>query len=165
MTTKCTKCGHAVEVGQWPFCPHGETNNRYAQRFDPIVVHKSIETGAYSVPGHSSDPVPSGYQAVEIRTLRDADRLTREMSQAETLKRRETIDGERDYWDRRIAEKRKVTDERLKRVLGKNGSRVLDLYRQYRDDQRKKKYASLSHDVMVAPNVFVYDRSNRRPEK
>jgi hypothetical protein len=34
-TTTCDKCGHEIEHGEWPYCPHDRTR---ARRFTPVEV-------------------------------------------------------------------------------------------------------------------------------
>ena len=31
----CDKCGHAVEIGEFPFCPHGRVASAYGKGFEP----------------------------------------------------------------------------------------------------------------------------------
>ena len=163
MSSKCSKCGHEIEIGQYPFCPHGETNTRYAQSFDPIVLHQDPTTGKYSVPMRTDDPVPDGYKNVVVDTLRAADRITREMSHHATEERRSNIDNERKYWDERTSERRAMIKRNLKERLGKNGSELFDRICQRIDKRRDKRYMELNREVVVAPNVFVNDSRNRRP--
>ena len=163
MTSTCKQCGHEIEIGQYPFCPHGETNTKYAQSFDPIVLHQDPVTGRYSVPSQTDDPVPDGYQKVVVDNIRTADKVTREMSQHATEERRNNLDGERQYWDQRTKERRELIKRNLKDKLGKDGSVIFERVCAAIDRRRDRKYQELRREVTVAPNVFVYDQSNRKP--
>ena len=79
--TKCSKCGHVMQVGDWPFCGengHESTYSLNAQRFDPVVVFQDAN-GNHRVPGRSDVPTPAGYQRVELKTLAEVRRFEREV--------------------------------------------------------------------------------------
>jgi len=79
---KCVHCGHELQIGDYPFCPHGSIYPERAQHFEPIVVHVSGD-GQYRFPAATDAPVPSGYRKVEIRTIQEADRISREVNRRE----------------------------------------------------------------------------------
>ena len=75
----CSKCQAELPVGSWPWCPHDRAYGREAQPFDPVVVYRNPD-GSYGVPGQSTDPTPAGSERVELRTIRDLERVQREMT-------------------------------------------------------------------------------------
>jgi hypothetical protein len=76
--TVCGQCGRELQIGDWPMCDspggHGSTRPEWAQRFDPIVVHRSAD-GQYRFPGSVGAPVPVGFEKVELRTRGEVERV------------------------------------------------------------------------------------------
>jgi hypothetical protein len=52
-TTRCDECGHEIEFGEFPFCPHGKVDNHFHTVFVPYVDHFiSQEPGGTLVTSH-----------------------------------------------------------------------------------------------------------------
>lgn len=93
MTITCSACGAELEIGDYPFCPHGSVFQGNARGFDPIVVWESnAEPGKFSFPGQSGERVPEGYHKIEITNMRQADRFVGRMNDQE----RQKLEAERD---------------------------------------------------------------------
>ena len=158
----CSECGEEIPIGGWPFCPHGSVYPEYAQAFRPLVVDRDPVTGAVSYPGSAHDAVPEGYVRETLRTIDQIEHFCRERSDEETAKRREQISAERDYWDRRVQERRAWVREEMKRrgFRGRGFDAVIRLL----DAQREAKYSQLlNQEVHVFADVISYDSSNREP--
>lgn len=37
--SRCDKCGKQVEIGDFPFCPHGKVSNHFHTVFVPYIDH------------------------------------------------------------------------------------------------------------------------------
>lgn len=157
----CGECGKALEVGDWPFCngagTHGSVLPERAQRFEPIVLHQGPD-GSYRFPGHTDDPVPEGYRKVEITTLREADRVTREINERERAEAMEYRERSRLHFDARRAEARRHLREELRR-RGLSG-RLAEAAMEYKDRQRAERERG-NFDPGFHFEVFAFDASNR----
>lgn len=76
----CASCGASLQVGDWPFCPHGPANHKNTalpwHPSETSVVFEHPVTGDVKYPGKSDIPMPEryakyGYVRKEIRTDRD----------------------------------------------------------------------------------------------
>jgi hypothetical protein len=67
---ECRACGHTLNIGDFPFCPHESVYAQPAQHFDPVVIHKDAE-GNVRFPGRADAAVPAGFEKVELRTVRE----------------------------------------------------------------------------------------------
>lgn len=76
---KCGSCGQELEIGDFPFCPHGSVFERNAN-FSPIVIHQDAE-GNVSFPGRSDVPPRPGYQRVELNTTAEVRAFERQYNQ------------------------------------------------------------------------------------
>ena len=81
----CQGCGKALEVGEWPFCPHGETRSSgtAAHPSERAVVWEHPGTGQIRYPGRNDVPIPEryakeGFVRREMPTLRDIHAFERE---------------------------------------------------------------------------------------
>lgn len=162
----CTACGHELEIGDYPFCPHGSIYEQNAQHFDPIVFHKDVTTGEYSVPMHASDPAPPGHMTVEIRNMREADRVVKEInsrSRSEASDRREM---NRLYFEERRKETRERVDAEIQR-RGITDRRVLGVLEKIRERQDAKHNRKFSSTKAFDPNTHIqvlsFNRGNRMP--
>lgn len=161
---KCSTCGKELEIGDYPFCPHESIYGQQAQRFDPIVLHRDPSTGEYSVPGRSNDPVPAGYEKVEITNIRQADKIVREMDRRASHDASIKQDMNRQFFDeQRKAHREQVDAEMRRRGLDSGRARMLrDKVRAWADKQQEVRRARKGN-----PNthfqVFAFDRSNRMP--
>lgn len=90
MDNICPHCGTELEIGDWPYCPHGRADGRFAQGFDPVVIHRD-SVGNIRYPGHIDAPVPAGYQKVELRTTHEVRRFEAEVNQRERVKADEQL--------------------------------------------------------------------------
>jgi len=81
----CSHCGHELQVGEWPYCPHPSVNGTFAAGFDPVVVHRDA-AGNIRYPANIHAPVPEGYQRVELRTVNEVRRFEQEVNQRERVK-------------------------------------------------------------------------------
>ncbi len=81
----CEKCGHELQIGEWPYCPHFSVNGSFAAGFEPVVVHRDA-TGNIRFPGNTNAPIPEGYQKVELRTVNEVRRFEAEVNQREHAK-------------------------------------------------------------------------------
>lgn len=162
--TLCASCGHELEIGDYPFCPHGSIYEGNAQRFDPIILHKSA-SGEYSFPGSSSDPVPAGYEKIEITNMRQADKYVKEIGEIERSKMSDKREMNRLYFEEQTKERR----ERIDSVLnsGKLSGRARMLAEKAREYADKKHDQRFSRTKAFGPNFHIqalsFDQSNRMP--
>lgn len=149
--TICSTCGGKLYMGDWPFCtgnPHDHMPAYRAGMFDfpTVVVHRKLgEDGqyVYSYPGHANDPVDAGYEKVELSTRAQADRFCRDRDKEENELRAMQINGERDTWDEKTKERRKVAAEQLQERFGRSHSRIGELVQRYVDNVRAQRYQRL----------------------
>ena len=74
----CQACGELLEIGAWPFCPHGPAR-QYSTAAHPnerAVVWQNPATGEVRYPGRNDVPIPQRYASQgfvrrEMPTLRD----------------------------------------------------------------------------------------------
>ena len=155
LMTTCGECGAELQIGDWPYCPHGSIHEQNAQHFDPIVVHRDAD-GAYSFPASVDAPIRPGYERVEIRTLREADRLTREVNSHEDARIREAHYQSEATRDQSRRRNREVLD-RLKRRFSPAGLEFADGARRYVDQKPSRPPGSANFHI----DVFAHDASNR----
>lgn len=165
MSTTCPHCNQTLEIGQYPFCPHGETRPEYAARFDPIALdrRKDPVTGeyTYSHPGSNSDPLEPGYERIHITTLREADRFSREQSKRINEESQFAVTQDRINWDAKTKERREAIDTEMTR-RGITNSLLRDRVREYVDRKRETRYRRLlNRELHAGFQVFNYDASNR----
>jgi hypothetical protein len=86
MTTYCKHCGHYIEFGQFPFCPHGDIHGNLSplgmHKSEVTVVYENPATGKVCYPGRADVPMPEryarqGFEKRELRTLREVDRFSK----------------------------------------------------------------------------------------
>jgi len=86
-TTVCLECGHEIEFGQFPFCPHQEVHGNLSplgmHHSEVTVVYEHPGTGKIRYPGRADKPMPEryakqGYVKRELRTLREVDRFSKQ---------------------------------------------------------------------------------------
>ncbi len=158
---KCGTCGAELPDAQ---LASGIVRN---VQMEPIVIHRRrLDNGdyAYSYPGNSSDPVPDGYERVELSTLAQADRFVKDRNQEEQELRRLQIQAEREHWNERARERRENARVELERRLGKSHSQVGELVQRTIDARREKRYRELeSRSVNFHIQALSYD-ANHIPE-
>jgi len=158
--TVCPECGKELEIGDYPYCPHGSIFSRNALAFDPAIVWQSTsDPDSYSFPGNSSEPCPVGYKPIALDSLRKADGFVRRYNELE----RERLEGERAmekaYWDERIRQSR--SDRRARLGGNSRALALLEAVAKYRDARRERKYSQ-----RIEPNFHLqpieFDASNRQ---
>lgn len=171
--TSCPACGAELEIGAWPFCPHGSTHEGNARRFDPIVVWQSNrDPNKFSFPGQSNEACPSDYHRVEITNLRQADQFVSKMNAIERRK----LEAERDLRhtldDAGIKDRRAEEDARgwAMRADGtkfyiRGNSRAEALRRRVREWADKNREARRARhprsEANFHINVLSFDSGNR----
>lgn len=157
----CSECGQELEIGAWPFCPHGSIHEGNARRFDDIVVWQSAsDPEKYSFPGQSNEPVPDGYHKIVISNLRQADRFVSKMNDIERRKMEETRDLRYALDDAGIRERRRHEDSKgagnaIAQALRR---RVREWTDQVREARRGKRSRIDPHFHI---NVLSFDSGNR----
>lgn len=162
--TLCAHCNKELEIGDYPFCPHGSIYEQSAKRFDPIVLHKG-PNGEYSFPGNSSDPVPAGYEKIEITNIRQADRYVREIDSKERSKMFDNRENNRLYFEEKTRERRQQVDALLQSGKLSNRARMLaEKAREYADKKHDRRFSSTK---AFSPNFHIqalsFDVGNRMP--
>jgi hypothetical protein len=164
-TTKCEKCGEDIQFGQFPFCPHGYMAGREPRQFQPIVVHRTTAPDGsfqYSYPGRADDPVPAGYEKVELSTLSQADQFVKDRNEEERELRRLHFKGEQEYWQERANDRRAIAKSQLEERLGKSNSRIGDMVARAVDARRKKKLEELANrDTNFHIQALSFDKNNQ----
>jgi hypothetical protein len=153
--TTCSQCGAELQIGDFPFCPHGSIYAQYAQHFDPIVVHQAPD-GSYSFPASVDAPLRPGYAKVEIRTLREADRITREVNSREDAAIRESHHASEAQREATLARNRAQLDQ-AKARFSPQGREFAARMREYVNSKRRPGPGSANFHI----DVFSHDRSNR----
>ena len=157
--TTCPQCGQELEIGAWPWCPHGSIYERNAQRWDAIVVWQSnSDAEKYSFPGQASEPCPEGYHRVELTNLREADQF---VSRFNGIERRK-LEGEREMRhaldDAGVRERRAAEDAR-----GVGSAQAAALRRAARvwADRLRERRRAFRVDPHFNINVLSYDSGHR----
>lgn len=82
--TPCPDCGLYLEIGDWPWCPHGSTikTQHTAHANERVVVFENPQTGEIRYPGRNDVPVPEryakqGFVRKELPTLRSVEQFER----------------------------------------------------------------------------------------
>jgi len=87
-----------------------------------IVVDRNIQTGEYSIPGHREDELPGpGYQRIEITSIRQYEKVRRDIDRSLTEEARIKADIENRYFDQRVQEHRRAAKERIEQAIAKGG--------------------------------------------
>ena len=138
----------------------GQYRPTSAKRFDAIVVWESTaEPGKYSFPGDAREAVPDGYRKVELTNMQEADRFVSRFNESERSRLEDERHAEREYFDRRIKQRREDTMARLKN--NPRAVAMLKAVQKYRDAARNRKYAR-----KIDPNFHIqalsFDSGNRQ---
>ena len=161
MNMICSECGHELQIGDYPFCPHGSIYPGHAQRFDPIVVHVSCEgDGQYRFPAAVDAPVPAGYRKVEIRTIQEADRVSREVNRREDETLR-SVQQQSDASRQAARSRNQAFMNNMKERMSPKGRQFLDQAREYQAMKDKEREQSRPRGTNFHMDVFAYDSSNR----
>ena len=161
MTTTCPECGNELQIGDYPFCPHGSIYGQNAQRFDPVVVWQSnVDPFKYSFPGQANEPCPSDYHRMELTNMREADRFVKEMNGIERRRLEEYRDMRHALDDAGIKERRAREDAR-----GAVNARAEALRRRVREwtdklrERRREAHPRIDPQFHI--NVLSFDSGNR----
>jgi hypothetical protein len=155
----CNVCNQTVHIGDWPMCPHGSTRCSHAQGFDPIVVHVSAD-GTYSFPGAVDAPVKAGYRKVEIRTIQEADRVTKEVNAKEdSILRSVHAQSDQSRFATR-ARNREFIDS-IKNKLSPAARQRIDQAREYLAQKDARRENTRPRATNFHMDVFSQDSSNR----
>jgi hypothetical protein len=162
MNSICPDCGREVEIGEFPFCPHGFVAERNAQAFDPSVVWVSDTDGHFSYPGMANEPCPEGYHPLALTNLRQADRFVTEVNQRERTKAEEQREAYYERLDAQTKQRRDDFDARQRGNLDSRGEALLRAARAYADKRREATRArqrNLEQNFHI--QVMSFDSSNR----
>ena len=161
MTTACPECGHEIEIGQYPYCPHEWLSERNARRWEPIVVWASnSEPDKFSFPGQANEPVPQGYHKIEITNMRQADQFVSRMNAVEQAKMEETRDRNYQVLDEQTRQRRA---DAMARIRGNPKAEALfRAAREWADRRREEKRARHRNlDPHFHIQVLSFDSGHR----
>ena len=164
----CSFCGAPLQIGEWPFCPHGFSREGDALRVAPILVYQNPATGQFWFPGSNNDPtdcpsVESGFsRRLEITSIREMERLESSMNAQLNEERTAMLSYEHQAHDERRRELRASVDAQLE-ARGLGNSRIRDLTRRYIDQRiAQRRQAQLSRRPNFHIQVLAFDASNRQ---
>lgn len=159
----CANCGAELQIGDYPFCPHGSIYPNAAQHFDPIVVHVSGD-GQYRFPASTDAAVPSGYRKVEIRTIQEADRVSREVNRSEDQTLR-AVQRQSDESRMATRSRNRAFMNNLRNRMSAHGRQFLDQAREYQEQKDKQRENSRPRSTNFHIDVFANDSSNREQHR
>jgi hypothetical protein len=152
----CPECGEEIEIGDWVFCPHGSTRPEYAQRFEPVVIHRDAQ-GNIRTPGSIHAPVPAGFERVELRTAAEIRHFEREMNRRERSRGEDVRSREEQHWGAQKAASRSELFQAMRGMS--NEGRDYARYAIEQGNQRRHRLAS--YDPGFHIEAFSQDASNR----
>ena len=157
---KCSKCGQAMQVADWPFCPHGSTLKRNAMIASPTVVFQN-KKGEYRLPGRDTDKPPRGYKKVSLSSQRARDRFEKEFGARENEKLRERLRSDKHAFEMNFAKSRPKLMALLENTRSEYTRRFVEVC--FRDAERRQ-----AKDVEHAAAGFMIesnhvDAQNRMP--
>lgn len=155
----CKECGQETVIGDWPFCPHGSVLRQRAQHFDPIVLHQAAD-GSYSFPASADAPLREGYRKVEIRTIQEADKISREMNSKMDSQLRDAHAFNEALHSATLAKHRADVD-RIRDRLSARARELADGARAYVDGKRRPGPGPANFHF----EVFAFDGSNREAHR
>jgi hypothetical protein len=159
----CNVCNQAVRIGDYPFCPHESIRRSHAQGFDPIVVHVS-EDGAYRFPAATDALVPDGYRKIEIRTIQEADRVTREVNAREDFTLR-AVHAQSDAGRFATRAKNREFIDSIRHKLSPVARQYVDQAREYLAQKDAARENSRPRSTNFHMDVFSHDSSNREQHR
>ena len=157
----CSDCGKEVEIGQWPWCPHGELYEQNARNFDPIRLHVSdTDPNNIQYPGRNDELPPSGYHSVDITNIREADQWTRRINAVEREKMMTERLMHKAYFDEQLQRRRA---DRLAKVRGNHKAEMLlRAAAEMVDRKREMKYHNIDKsDPKFHIQALSFDSGNR----
>lgn len=158
--TICSECGSQLDFGSYPFCPHGQTGSRYAQRIDPIVVFRKSD-GTYSIPGANWTRTPKGCQRVELRTLREVRAVEREINGHTAREYEQKLEGRRANLLAARSQSRSELREAMKR-MSPQGRKFAELAMERTDRREANRRIEMPTAFF---HVSEYDSSNREKQR
>lgn len=153
----CKDCGHELQIGDYPYCPHESIYPSAAQSFSPVVVHRSAD-GSIRFPAHADAPVPKGFQKVEMTNLAQIRKFETEVNTRENALLREGRYKEKAD----IESGRKIMREQFKeRVRGfsPRGRAFAERAMEWSDKRGSKR--DVIRDANFHVEAFSFDSSNR----
>ena len=161
LVMNCLACGMELEIGDWPYCPHGSVFQGSARRFDDIVVWQSnTDSEKYSFPGQSGEPCPEGYHKVVIQNMRQADQLVARVNDIERRRMEEMRDMRYALDDAGIRERR--ANEDAKGAINARAEALRRRVREWTDRRRADKRAARPRiDPQFHINILSFDSGNR----
>lgn len=140
-----------------------------AQLFDPIVVHRRLNPDnndyEYHYPARHDEPTPSGYERLEMNTMREVDRFTKGRGEVERELNQMGLAREKAHFDQQIKARREHSDSEMRR-LGIRPSRLTEVMRRRIDQKRDKRYSLLMNKDMNFHNqAMSFDSSNRQEHR
>ncbi len=157
--TVCTTCSKELHIGDYPWCPHDSIYPTHAQAFDPIVVHQNAD-GSYSFPASTAAPLRPGQRRVEIRTIQEADRVTREVNAREDA----TLAAVNHQSSTNRSETRKMNRafmDGIRHRLSPQARQYLDRAREYVALKDRERSNLSPRSTNFHMDVFANDSSNR----
>jgi hypothetical protein len=159
----CPDCGAELQLGDWPFCEgknnHGSIWGSHAQRFSPIVVHQNAD-GSYYWPGSTDEPVKAGRRKIEIRDIREADRVCREENARQDAALR-SVQAQSDTSRSLTRQRNRDFMNSIRHKLSPAGREFLDRAREYQAMKDKERGNSKPRSTNFHFDVFAHDSSNR----
>ncbi len=155
----CPNCNHDIQIGDYPFCPHDSIYPAHAQPFSPIIVHQNAD-GSYSFPASADTPARAGQQRIEIRTIQEADRITREVNAREDMTLR-AVQHQSESNRLETRKRNRAFMDGMRDRLSPQVRQYLDRAREYvalKDRERSNVHPRSTNFYM---DVFAHDSSNR----
>ena len=156
--TTCKDCGHELEIGDYPFCPHESIYVQNAQGFSPVVVHKDAN-GKIRFPGSADAPCPPGFQRVELTTTAEVRRFEREVNAKEREKAGQNHASQAFISASERRDRREKFIE-LKKTFSKRGQQFADAMMKARDMHRSRLERPVG-DPNFHVEAFSQNSSNR----
>jgi hypothetical protein len=142
----------------WKRVIYGDPPSRSAQPFEPVVLFRdpTAPEGQYRTPGWSDEPTPAGFERVEIRSIREWEGITRQMS---AHGRRE---AEAAYYERQQAIDKVRSEQRaeLRREM-KHWDGPLREFAAHALERSENKQRRPVPTGEVVAHALEYDSSNR----
>jgi len=151
----CDKCGKIIQIGDFPFCPHGSIYPQPAQPAIPTVIFRS-RTGKIRFPGRADTPTPRGYERIELTTQHSRDKFEREYGKQETAKLRENFFQNQANWEATLSHNKKGLESL--RDMSPQGRQLYDKIQQDIANRRAKVAPS---DAGFYIESSHFDSSNR----
>ena len=144
---------HRVVYGQRPM-------GRDAQPFDPVTLFRdpTAPEGQYRVPGWNDEKPPAGYEKVEIKTIREWEAVTRQMSVHGRRVAEEAYHEKQQAIDKVRAEQRAELRNEMRHWHGE--ARAFAEAALARSEARKPRPMPTGE---VISHALEYDSSNREP--